>query len=282
MATWFTALDLKLNQSYFWVTGNLGKLLKDDEELKDFPVPFEPIVPDLYPSTIGDLEWQDMIAPDAERFLSTVQRYVHSKGIHDLVEKSPAWILVEFFRPSINAALERAAAYHQRMRDHQRQLLDPRKSPAAASPANKKPVSKKRFRIALSFPGERRSFVEQVAVHLETVIGRAQLLYDKYHESEFARVDLDTYLQKLYHDESELIAIFLCAHYERKEWCGLEWRSLRDLIKQRSGEAIMPLRFDNTSVSGLFSIDGYIEIGNRLPKEIAECILDRARLNGAL
>src|SRR5688572_29682392 len=116
----------------------------------------------------------------------------------------------------------------------------------------------KRFRVALSFPGERRDFVSQVADYLAAVIGREAVLYDKYHEAEFALPNLDTYLQQLYHDESELTAVFLCADYDRKQWCGLEWRAIRDLIKQRLDDAVMPLRFDNTEIPGFFSIDGYI------------------------
>ena len=137
----------------------------------------------------------------------------------------------------------------------------------------------KRFRIALSFPGEHRPFVEQVAKRLASHVGQDRVLYDKYYEAEFARPDLDTYLQRLYHDESELIAVFLCADYERKEWCGLEWRALRDLIKRRKTSAIMPLRFDNTEIPGLFSTDGYVWIGNRTPHEVADVILQRLQIN---
>ncbi|HKH43434.1 MAG TPA: TIR domain-containing protein [Thermoanaerobaculia bacterium] len=133
----------------------------------------------------------------------------------------------------------------------------------------------RRFRIALSFPGEHRPFVEQVAKHLSAAVGQNRVLYDQYYEAEFARVDLDTYLQGLYHDESELIAVFLCADYERKEWCGLEWRAVRDLIKQRQGSSVMPLRFDSTKIPGLFSTDGYIWIGDRSASDIAGLILQR-------
>lgn len=136
-------------------------------------------------------------------------------------------------------------------------------------------MSTKRFKIALSFPGEYRDFVEQVAARLADQVGRDQVLYDKYYEAEFARPDLDTYLQRLYHDESELIAVFLCADYERKEWCGLEWRAVRDLIKKRQASTVMPLRFDDTAIPGLFSIDGYVWIDSRTPQQIAELILQR-------
>lgn len=135
--------------------------------------------------------------------------------------------------------------------------------------------TQKRFKIALSFPGEHRIFVEQVAARLADQIGHDRVLYDRYYEAEFARPDLDTYLQRLYHDESELIAVFLCADYERKEWCGLEWRAIRDLIKKRQASTVMPLRFDNTEIPGLFSTDGYVWIDSRSPQEIADLILQR-------
>jgi hypothetical protein len=119
-------------------------------------------------------------------------------------------------------------------------------------------IEQKRFRIALSFPGEHRPFVQQIAERLARHVGRDRVLYDQYYEAEFARPNLDTYLQRLYHDESDLIAVFLCADYERKEWCGLEWRALGDLIKRRQACAIMPLRLDDTEIPGLFSTDGYV------------------------
>jgi hypothetical protein len=138
-----------------------------------------------------------------------------------------------------------------------------------------KPTPTRRFRIALSFPGEHRPFVKQVAERLSAKVGRERVLYDRFYEAELARVDLDTYLQRLYHDESELIVVFLCADYERKEWCGLEWRAIRDLIKRRQASSVMPLRFDATEIPGLFSTDGYLWIGDRSAEDIADRILER-------
>ena len=138
----------------------------------------------------------------------------------------------------------------------------------------------KRFKIALSFPGEHRKFVKQVAGYIANKIGPNCILYDEYYEAEFARPNLDTYLVPLYRDQSELIAVFLCADYEQKDWCGgLEWRAIRDLIKRRENSTVMPLRFDNTEIPGLFSIDGYVWIDNRFPQEIADLILQRYQIN---
>jgi hypothetical protein len=55
----------------------------------------------------------------------------------------------------------------------------------------------KRFRIAFSFAGEKRDFVGQVAAILARLFGREHILYDKYHEAEFARYDHGIYLPKL-------------------------------------------------------------------------------------
>ena len=72
--------------------------------------------------------------------------------------------------------------------------------------------------------------------------------------------------------------MFVSAEYEAKQWCGLEWRAIRDIIKQRRDEDIMPLRFDDTEISGLFSVDGYIDLRERDPEEVADIIFDRLKL----
>src|SRR6202044_1047080 len=83
------------------------------------------------------------------------------------------------------------------------------------------PMSAKRFRVAFSFAGERRDFVRQVAGVLAGRFGEEAILYDKYHEAEFARRDLGIYLPELYHKESDLVVVVFCPEYESKEWCGL-------------------------------------------------------------
>lgn len=122
MASWVTALDLNLNQSYIWAVTTLMDLLKNDD-LKDFPERFEPAFPDLYPSTIRDTEWEDEIAPQVEGFLSAVQKYVISKGLHEPEKGSPAWWVIELYRPSVNVSIERADAYNKRMRQACQKIL---------------------------------------------------------------------------------------------------------------------------------------------------------------
>ena len=40
----------------------------------------------------------------------------------------------------------------------------------------------------------------------------------------------------------------------------------------------MPLRFDDTNVPGLFSLDGYVDLRDRDPETVADLIMERLAL----
>ena len=65
-------------------------------------------------------------------------------------------------------------------------------------------MSDYRFEIALSFAGEYRLIVSQIADGLADMFGKDKILYDHFHKAEFARPNLDIYLQRMYHNESRL------------------------------------------------------------------------------
>ncbi|HKQ51021.1 MAG TPA: tetratricopeptide repeat protein [Pyrinomonadaceae bacterium] len=137
----------------------------------------------------------------------------------------------------------------------------------------------KRFRIAFSFAGEKRAFVAEVAAILAERLGEAAILYDKYYEAEFARARLGRYLPKLYNEQSELVVVVICGEYSHKEWCGLEWDAIFDLLKQRRENEVMLSRFDHASVEGLYSDTGFIELDDKTPEQAAKLILERLATN---
>lgn len=143
------------------------------------------------------------------------------------------------------------------------------------------PSKSRRFRVALSFPGEHRSRVEKIAEALADNLGRERVLYDKWLAAELNRVNLDTYLSNLYHEDSDLIAVFLCKEYNAKEWCGLEWRACRDLLKHKRDAQLMFFRLDHADIPGLYSIDGYQDISTMSDRDVAAAILQRARVPGS-
>jgi len=97
--------------------------------------------------------------------------------------------------------------------------------------------------------------------------------------SELARPNLDIYLIDLYKKDSLLSVFFLSGHYAQKEWCGLEWRVGRDLLKQKQEQRLMPLRLDDAEIPGLHSIDGYLDIRSLSDAKVTNAILELAMLS---
>lgn len=142
----------------------------------------------------------------------------------------------------------------------------------------KEPNFKKRFKIAFSFPGEcRNDIIKPIADKLSIYFNSTdEILYDEFHKSEFARPNLDTYLQKLYHNQSDLIVVCLCSQYNEKEWCGIEWRAIRNLLNNRNDNQIMFLRVDKGTVDGIFgTIDGFIDASKHNIDEVVGFIIER-------
>ncbi len=144
------------------------------------------------------------------------------------------------------------------------------------------PDDKKRFKVALSFAGENRDYVEKVAKLLAQVLGREAVFYDNWYKFELARPQLNRYLGDIYHRHSQLIVPFLCEEYTTKNWCNLEWRVLEQLIFSGNVEAIMPLRFEMSEQPSFYGIDGFIDISKDSEFETAVNILRRIALQEGL
>ncbi len=141
-------------------------------------------------------------------------------------------------------------------------------------------IEELQFSVALSFPGERRSYISKVADCLRKNLGKDKLFYDFDYQSQLARPNLDVLLQTIYKDNSDLVVVVLCAEYAQKKWCGLEWRAIREIIKSKENERIMFMRFDDAEIDGVFSIDGYIDLNKYTPKVAAQFILERVKSIG--
>jgi len=137
----------------------------------------------------------------------------------------------------------------------------------------------KRFRIAFSFAGENRVLVEDIAQILARQFGRNSILYDKFHKAEFARPDLAFYLPYLYKNESDLVVLVFGDDYQSKRWCDLEWRAIYSLIMSRNDQDIMLMRFNRLEPVGLHGLDGFIDLDDQSPNQVAGLILERLALN---
>jgi hypothetical protein len=133
----------------------------------------------------------------------------------------------------------------------------------------------RRFRVALSFSGDERQYVSDVAKHLADHFSSGQVFYDANYRAELARINMDVYLQSIYRDQSDIIVLFFSESYNEKIWCGLEWRAIRNLMVERS-EDIIPVKMGMAqSPKGLFPLDGYLPGDTLAPAEVARDIIWR-------
>ena len=105
------------------------------------------------------------------------------------------------------------------------------------------PKSCQTFSRRLLLCGGKARLCREVAAILAARFGEAAILYDKFHEAEFARPDLGIYLPKLYGEQSDLIVPVLCPDYDRSagpagNGCTSTARSPRPTAR------VMPCRFD--------------------------------------
>jgi hypothetical protein len=135
-----------------------------------------------------------------------------------------------------------------------------------------------RFKVAFSFPGELRNYVKTVADAVKNKLPTGSVFYDEDFIAQLARPNLDNLLQTVYLKNSDLIVVFLSEDYDKKMWCGIEWRAVRSFINNRSDETVMLVRADNSNIPGVFPHDGYIDMSRFPPEQVAQFVLERVRL----
>jgi len=139
-------------------------------------------------------------------------------------------------------------------------------------------LSTHNFAIALSFPGEVRELVEKIAQRLEGLTGPDSYFYDKNYVAQLARPSLDNFLQEIYGQRAKLLVVFIGSDYQNKDWCGIEFHAIRQLINQRANDRIMFVRIDDGEVDGVQPGDGFVDARKYSPEQIAKFIAERYSL----
>ena len=129
------------------------------------------------------------------------------------------------------------------------------------------------FDIALSFAGEDREYVEQVADILKDMSLR--VFYDKYEVVSLWGKDLYVHLQEIYQNMARFTVMFISKHFADKLWTNHERQSAQARAFREHKEYILPVRFDDTKVPGLTETIAYIDLTNVTPKQLAELIKEK-------
>ncbi len=134
------------------------------------------------------------------------------------------------------------------------------------------------FDIALSFAGEDREYVEQVALILESK--GISIFYDKFEEANLWGKNLYEHLIKIYRDKAFYTVMFISENYSKKLWTDHERQAIQNRAFQENREYILPARFDNTEITGLLSTIGYINLKDKNPTDFSNLICKKLVLSG--
>lgn len=126
------------------------------------------------------------------------------------------------------------------------------------------------FEIALSFAGEDRPYVDQVANLLRS--SGVKVFYDLFEESSLWGRNLYDYLSDVYQNKALYTIMFISKHYAGKLWPTHERQSMQARAFQEHQEYVLPARFDDTQIPGVLPTVGYISLVNRPPQEFVKLI----------
>lgn len=134
----------------------------------------------------------------------------------------------------------------------------------------------RRFRVALSFAGAQKAFIQDIAEELARTFGKDGVFYYPWYEHETNDVgSLALQLPDFYLHQSDLTVPFISKEYVQSKPCAAEWRSVVELIYTWQNRRLMVFRFDQTPIQGLHSYDCYSEVDERSASEIAALIVRR-------
>ena len=131
----------------------------------------------------------------------------------------------------------------------------------------------KKYSVSLSFAGENREYVDQVARFLE---GRGvHLFYDRNEQKKLWGTDGLETLTNIYLNESDYVVMFISKAYSEKPWAIAERRAALSAAMSKKAEYVLPVRFDDTELPGIPPTIQYVDGTKYKPAELAALISDK-------
>lgn len=136
--------------------------------------------------------------------------------------------------------------------------------------AAKRAAARRKFDVALSFAGEDRTFVDQVAEGLKAA--DISVFYDGFETVDLWGKDLAEHLGRVYSEDSHFVVMFASRHYADKAWPTHERQHALSRALKGDKERILPVRLDDTDIPGLPATIGYLDARVLTPVKLVELI----------
>jgi len=141
--------------------------------------------------------------------------------------------------------------------------------------ANKSKQDSFKYDVALSFAGENREVMEQIAQKLAE--NNIQVFYDEFEKAKLWGKRLSTHFLKTYGENTCFVLIFVSKECSLKDWTNFEFSIARGEAKVGRTEFILPVRLDNTPLFGLPDDMAYLDFNTEGIEGIVSAIIDKLK-----
>jgi hypothetical protein len=131
----------------------------------------------------------------------------------------------------------------------------------------------RQYDIVLSFAGEDRPYVENVAAFLDE--RDVAVFYDGYEATTLWGKDLPEHFDSVYRRQGRFCVMFISRHYAENVWTRHERRSALARALEERAEYVLPARFDDTEIDGLRPTIGYLDLRTMSAEELGTAILQK-------
>ena len=135
------------------------------------------------------------------------------------------------------------------------------------------------FDIGLSFAGEQREYVEQVAEELD--YRGIRVYYDAYDHANLWGRDLAKYFKEVFQNRCRYIIVFASKDYAAKMWPTFELENILRKVAESQQDFILPIKFDDTIIPGIPYTMCYLDAHKETPVRISQMAAQRLGINEA-
>lgn len=129
------------------------------------------------------------------------------------------------------------------------------------------------FDAAISFAGEDREIAEKLANALK---GKGmRVFHDEFYKSNLWGKKLTKHFQEVYGPKPRFVIVLISKYYPAKDWTDFEFSIARREAKERKSEFILPVKLDNTKISGIHEDVMYLDFNREGIDGIVKCFLDK-------
>ena len=135
---------------------------------------------------------------------------------------------------------------------------------------------KYKYDIALSFAGEQRAYVEELALYLKK--NNISVFYDYFEQVNLWGKDLTEKLEQIDATEARYCVIFISEEYAKKGWtCHERAAAAQRMLECRtkSIDYILPVKFDETKIPAIFNTVGCINAKDYSPLQVGEMLIQK-------